>query len=117
MTSDLQYCKNQVAEIASSIVGDRIRPLLGVRMLLPFLRQLEKEIHEDALLFLLGVDSESDALPLGAERQYWADHALHEKDRTADAYEKKVGPKIIETANYLLTQFSSRRDTSLRPWL
>jgi hypothetical protein len=47
-------------------------------------------------------------LPLGSERQHWAAAALQEKDKLADAYEAKIGARIMQTARNLLEEFEIR---------
>src|SRR5271163_4856683 len=44
------------------------------------LPELEKKVREADFLFLTGVSSECDGLPLGTERQHWSPDSLREKD-------------------------------------
>jgi hypothetical protein len=102
----VQFHRSQVVEVASAIVAGGIRPLLGARMLIGHLRQLGRNVDPETVRFLEGVDSESDHLPLGEERKFWAETALKEKDQVAGFYELRVGPRIIDAAKKLLAQFS-----------
>ena len=47
-------------------------------------------VREEDFLFLKGVHSECDGLPLGEERQYWAEASLREKDIQAQSYEQAI---------------------------
>jgi hypothetical protein len=109
MCNDLQAARSKACEIASDVVNGSVRPLLGARMLIGYLHRLENEIDRDVYLLVLGVDSESDALPIGPERQYWTPDALADKDRKADEYEAKVRVDILEAATYIMKRFGSDR--------
>ena len=114
MYATVHHHRSQVVEVASAIVAGGIRPLLGARMLLGHLRHLGPDVAPDIVRFLAGLDSESDHLPLGEERKFWAETALKEKDQVAGFYEQRVGPRIIDAAKRLLTQFSGPPNPSLR---
>ncbi len=65
---------------------------------------LEPSTDEDITDFRLIV-SETDALPLGSERQYWEPAALAEKDREivqAEAWARKFG---LDTCRRLVQRF------------
>lgn len=111
MPDDSNYDRQKIAEIASRILSGEVRPLLGARLLDSYSHHLEKELDWEIVRLMRGVASEVDGLPLGQERQYWADKALREKDRLADSYEEHVGPAIMEAARKLLEQFSTERSS------
>jgi hypothetical protein len=60
------------------------------------LKELEKSVQEKDFLFLTGVASECDELPLGDERQYWAPNSLREYDLRAQAYESQVRSDLLK---------------------
>ena len=107
MADDSNCYRQRIAEIALRILSGEVRPLLGAQMLDYFLHPLEKEVDWEIVRLMKGIASEVDGLPLGQERQYWADQALREKDRLADSYEERVGPAIVEAARKLREQFST----------
>jgi len=72
---------------------------------------LEKEIDPKIFRFILGVDSESDGLPIGPERKHWATEALCEKDDRANAYEMQVRRQLLKAAEYLVFQFSKGKSS------
>jgi len=49
-----------------------------------------------------GVASETDDLPIGTVRQYWAPEALIEKDRVAAAYEAKIREQFLAACDQIL---------------
>ena len=104
---DLDLARKRVVEIAGGILAGRLRPLLGARYLSRYVHDLEDEISHDAWCTIVGVDSESDDLPIGPERQYWAPEALREKDKVAFGYEEKVAGDVIRVAEELLRRFQS----------
>ncbi len=77
-------------------------------MLVPYIHQLEKEVDWEVARLIIGVDSESDELPLSEARRYWEISALREKDQLADSCEERVGPAIVEAAKKLLMRFPAK---------
>jgi hypothetical protein len=70
---------------------------IKINSILHELPEFERRVREDDFLFLTGVASECDGLPLGSERQYWAPVSLEEKDIHADAYERAVHADLLTT--------------------
>lgn len=102
---DLALVRKRVVEIAGSIVAGTLRPLLGARYLSRYVHDLEQEMSQDAWRTIVGVDSESDHLPIGPERQYWAPEALQEKDKEALEYEQRIKADVMRAAEELLRRF------------
>jgi hypothetical protein len=102
----LQFARAELVKIAKGMINEEIRPLLGARLLCYRFHQLKNEIDPKIWRFIIGVDSESDGLPIGSERQHWAPEALREKDKIADDYEQRVRDDLIQVAKKLVTQFS-----------
>ena len=50
-----------------------------------------------------GVDSESDNLPLGPERKFWAADSLKEKDLIAAEYETRVRENVLTALSNIAT--------------
>jgi hypothetical protein len=69
-----------------------VREIHGILWELP---DLETKPESADVLFLKGVSSECDDLPLGSERQYWAPEALREKDALAASYETRIRDKAL----------------------
>jgi len=82
-----------VIQMVQRAVSESISLLLAVRNVnsaLHELPELEKRVREADFLFLTGVSSECDELPLGDERQHWAPDSLGEKDQLALAFEQRI---------------------------
>jgi len=93
-------------EITNSARSGDIGLLLAaceINSILHELPELERRVREEDFLFLTGVASECDGLPLGNERQYWAPASLQEKDAEAQAYELAI-------RGHLLTAFARIAD-------
>jgi hypothetical protein len=106
MSHDAEYARAEVVKIAKRMTEGDIRPLLGARLLFYSFHQLEDDIDPETWRFITGVHSESDALPIGPDRQHWAPAALREKDKIADDYEQRVRDRLIRVAKELVAQFS-----------
>jgi hypothetical protein len=100
--------ERQVAALARAIVEGR-EPLVGSaqrmsRML--YWLGLRSDDDQDAADFHLIV-AKTDALPIGAERQYWHEWALVEKDREiarAEAWARGFG---LDTCQRLIQRFGN----------
>ena len=66
--------------------------LNGILHALP---ELEKKVQRTDRLFIAGVSSECDGLPLGAERQNWAPESLRERDLLAQSYEQRIRKDML----------------------
>lgn len=64
MPEDKQYSRLKVGELSSAMIAGSIRPLLGSRMLMPYLHSLKNEVDPEIFCLFQGVDSESDAYQL-----------------------------------------------------
>jgi hypothetical protein len=94
----LAYRRGQVIVLVHRAQSGEFGLLLAVREIhgiLWELADLEKKPESADVLFLKGVSSECDDLPLGSERQYWAPDSLREKDARAADYEARIRDKVL----------------------
>src|SRR6187431_394234 len=71
--------RSKAAQIARTVAEGTLSPILGARQLCA-LRAHVAVAHDDAdFLCMTVVDSDTDALPVGAERSQWDAAALHRK--------------------------------------
>jgi len=94
----VQQVGGTALDIANKAMSGEMSLLLAVREInsaLHGLPELEEKIREADFLFLTGVSSECDELPLGTERQYWAPDSLLEKDLLAQSYEQRIREDIL----------------------
>ena len=94
----VQQSGGTALDIARRAMNGEIGLLLAVLQInsaLHGLPELEKKVRRSDFLFLKGVSSECDELPLGTERQYWAPESLRDKDLRAQSYEQKIREDIL----------------------
>jgi hypothetical protein len=100
-TSHEEYVEQRsryVVETVRQAENGTVGLLLAVREInaaLHELPELEKKVREADFLFLTGVSSECDGLPLGTERQYWAPDSLREKDAQAARYAARIRDDVL----------------------
>ena len=91
--TDEEYVKSQRAlaiATAQDMIAGKIGIIAGSRILSGL--RFEVDVSEDDQDFLtfVGIDSETDHLPVGQAREYWSPEALREKDvevkRSEDFY-------------------------------
>jgi hypothetical protein len=94
----LAHMREQVLDLVRQAQTGEVGLLLAVREIRAILRDLadlEKKPESADLLFLTGVWSQCDHLPLGSERQYWAPDSLREKDAEAASYTAQVRDDVL----------------------
>ena len=88
-------------EVAQSVLDGRTTVLEAVR-------QLVSLAHTDAVAeledrrFIIGLDSETDHLPVGAFRNLWAPDSLKEKDVEIARVEELCRTDFLETCRRIL---------------
>jgi hypothetical protein len=91
---------NKILQLAANTTAGGVALLLAVREIVQILhgsQTLQGIIDDRDFRFLVGVSSECDELPLGAERQYWAPESLREKDLRSQKYENLIGNEVRST--------------------
>jgi hypothetical protein len=90
---EVEKARLEIAQVARAMLGGMLSFIEGARRLhsLRFAGKLDNDL--DLLLFT-GIDSETDALPIGPERIHWADEALEKLEpeiEAAERWAKEVG--------------------------
>ena len=78
----------------------------GVRLLSRLRWQVTDDQFDPDFLFIVGVDSETDALPIGEERQLWKASVLRDKDEEIKRLEGFYRSKIVAACHVLIKRFS-----------
>jgi hypothetical protein len=98
--------RRKVLDLATDILGGRIGLIEGSRALSHLRHEVEvKEPDRDFLIFV-GVDSETDHLPIGEERKSWDAEALAAKDQEIQEFEASVREDIMAACRNLIARFS-----------
>lgn len=98
---EIERSKARVVEIAQMMLDGRIHLLEGVRKLGSLWFDIEDR-ENSAFLTIVGIDSETDHLPLGAVRAHWAKSALDIKDQEINAYLERNKDDIFSACKELL---------------
>lgn len=103
----LRAVQDQVVEVCRAILNGETKVLSGVRKLCRLHYELFEQIDDDFVLFI-GIDSETDDLPIGDERQYWNEEVLLKKDKEIAEYEARVKQDVFDGCRKLIDRFSSK---------
>lgn len=71
----------EVAKVAESILNGKTGIIEGARHLIALSYKLDSVEHDTDFLTFAEIASETDHLPIGEERKWWAESALQEKDK------------------------------------
>jgi hypothetical protein len=77
---------DQIAKCADDLIAHRLGVIAASRLLFPLAREVRAAGDPDFDLFVL-IYSESDALPVGAERAHWSASALRREDEKIELFE------------------------------
>ena len=88
-------------EIARRVLDERYDPLLACRDLAD-LRLGLQGVADEIMDTFIGIASEVDGVPLGSERQYWAEDALRLEDTKTADYRGQVRASVEESLRRLL---------------
>ncbi|HRN82095.1 MULTISPECIES: hypothetical protein [Nitrosomonas] len=69
-----------------------------------------REQNDPSFATFRGIDSESDTLPAGPERQYWSESALREEDEKIRVAEDLWRTVAMEAARALMEKYRASAD-------
>lgn len=99
--------QQKLAEIAQGILDGRISIIAGARQICEFCGgHLGLDENDPDLITFVGINSETDHLPLGDVRQYWATDALAQKDDEISRCEISYRERALEAAAHLAARFT-----------
>ena len=98
-----KHCR-QIRARAMDLLEGRHGVIETARVMLPLARWTRVESEPEFQLFL-AIASETDDLPVGAVRAYWAPSALEGEDVCIEAAEKLWGPQARSAAQSLVKQY------------
>ena len=93
--------ESQILSLAQQFLGGQLGVIAASRKLSPLRHEVEARLPEVLVVFA-GIDSETDALPMGDVRQYWSPEALERKDREIIEVENFYRQPATEAATRLL---------------
>lgn len=98
----------RIVTVAQGMLSGSVPVVDGCRSLLQLRRRLAK-VDEGLFETITAVESETDAVPLGAERNFWTQEALARKDAEVETYVCRVRDSVMEACRNLVQHYSSVR--------
>jgi hypothetical protein len=99
--------EQKVAQIARAILAGRIGVIEGAREIRRFCGgHLGFDDRDPDLNTFVAIDSETDDLPIGDVRRYWAPDALAQKDAEIARCEAVYREAALKAASHLITRFT-----------
>jgi hypothetical protein len=93
--------KSQILSVAKSLLAGQTGVIAASRQLSRYWSDVEPELDE-FLIGFVGINSETDALPIGEVRQHWSPEALERKDHEIAEAEDLYREGAMKDANRLV---------------
>ena len=103
--------QKEILSTAKQLIAERLGVIPASRKLAGF-RQYDQYVEPaiaEVLLTFVGIDSATDALPIGAERKHWNHEALERKDRELEDSEPFYRESAIKAATELIRLLEAPR--------
>jgi hypothetical protein len=107
MMDDSAKDRDRLLQIARAFLNCEISMLEAAYKLSPIMRRHPELASGDDFRFIVGIDSETDDLPVGPVRKLWDEDALREKDREIERCEKIWGAEFREICERILLRSQS----------
>jgi hypothetical protein len=91
----------QILEVAKQLIAGQVGVIAASRQLSHLRHEVEPRVAE-VLLTFTGIDSETDALPIGRVRKEWNQDALKVKDREIEDAERFYRDSAMSAAAELI---------------
>ena len=98
--------RREMVRVAHSILDGSIGIVAGARQLTRLRFPSRAENDSDILVFV-GIDSQTDHLPLGDVRRLWNIDVLKVKDEELQAYEAQVRERAFGSCKSLIARYES----------
>jgi hypothetical protein len=104
-----EYLENErlkLTEILAKVIDGKYSILLAARQIVQLFHEIDFDENDKDLLVFIGIDSESDNLPIGPEKTYWSEDALRNKEKEIEKTEKWALDVGIEACKNLLQKLA-----------
>ena len=101
----LIFTRGKIVAICEAMLREEIGIIAGSRRLTGLGFELFDDHNKDFLTFV-AIDSETDHLPVDAERQNWSVEALEIKDKEIANYEESVKEDALGICKKLIKKFA-----------
>ncbi len=102
-----------VVKACRAVIDGDVGVIAASRKLRDLHCQMFQDVDDDFRIFI-GIESETDHLPVGDERQYWNAAVLSEKDKEIAEYEDKKMKVVIESCKKLIDRFAISGGPSIK---
>jgi hypothetical protein len=99
-----QSLHDSIVETAEGVIGRSVGVVEASRRLMEIAAELDAW-EDDDLLYFQGIDSQSDAFPLGIARQQWDPAALVREDHARAQFEASVYANAVERCRSLIARY------------
>lgn len=96
----------KIVTTAQRILSGESSIVAGARQLATLRFDVGAEQDSD-FIFFVGVDSETDHLPIGEARLRWSADVLKEKDEQLQAYERSVRERAFQVCRSLIQRYET----------
>src|SRR6266700_1283679 len=94
----------KIVATAQHILSGQLGIVAGARQLSGLRFDVGAE-HDSDFIFFVGVDSETDNLPVGNVRSRWSSDALKTKDEELQVYQASVRERAFEVCRSLIQKY------------
>jgi hypothetical protein len=103
-----EYAREKALKVAQSILEGDVGIIEDARLLSSFGHELVPDWRIDPDFVVLGaLDSETDDLPVGAERKLWEEKALAERDAIVSRIEAEAKQEVQSACRNILRRFAA----------
>ncbi|MBV9467666.1 MAG: hypothetical protein JOZ57_00295 [Abitibacteriaceae bacterium] len=96
--------RQEMIAVAEQMLAGKIGILIGSRQL-AVLGSHTELYHTEIFRVFIGIDSQTDDLPLGPSRAYWNEAVLKAKDQEIAAYEASVKEAALKACLQLINSY------------
>ncbi|MEJ2613180.1 MAG: DUF2489 domain-containing protein [Candidatus Thiodiazotropha sp.] len=104
-----EYIKKQrqkVVDLLRDVIDGKTSILVASRQIVQLRFEIDFDENDKDILAFVGIDSESDSLPIGLERAYWSEEALKNKENEIMEIEKWALDFGIEACKNLMEKLT-----------
>jgi hypothetical protein len=99
-----QFLSGKIVAVARAVLAGELGIIVGARQLCGLGHQIGADRDAD-FTFFVGLDSETDHLPIGDVRQHWNEEALRDKDAEITRVEAFYRERAFETCRQLFQKY------------
>lgn len=99
-----QRASAQIVALAKSILCGEVGVVAGARQLAAWRFEVDAEQDPD-FVFFVGVNSETDHLPVGEVRRHWSSVALRAKDEELGRFEASTRERAFQVCQSLIRKY------------